>query len=32
MTVSANSEVSVGEGSSKVVFSNTAKLSLIAGP
>jgi 2-dehydro-3-deoxyphosphooctonate aldolase (KDO 8-P synthase) len=32
MTVSANSEVSVGKGSSKVVFSNTAKLSLIAGP
>jgi 2-dehydro-3-deoxyphosphooctonate aldolase (KDO 8-P synthase) len=27
-----NSEVAVGEGAGKVVFSNTGKLSLIAGP
>lgn len=32
MTVSPNSEVSVGEGDGKVVFSNTGRLSLIAGP
>ncbi|MFJ6325484.1 MULTISPECIES: 3-deoxy-8-phosphooctulonate synthase [unclassified Rhizobium] len=30
--MSTNSEVIVGEGASKVLFSNTAKLSLIAGP
>ena len=30
--MSTNSEVTVGEGASKVLFSNTAKLSLIAGP
>ncbi|NTF41908.1 3-deoxy-8-phosphooctulonate synthase [Rhizobium sp. AC27/96] len=30
--MSTNSEVIVGEGTSKVLFSNTAKLSLIAGP
>ncbi|MFS8046894.1 3-deoxy-8-phosphooctulonate synthase [Rhizobium sp. BR 314] len=30
--MSTNSEVVVGEGASKVLFSNTAKLSLIAGP
>jgi 2-dehydro-3-deoxyphosphooctonate aldolase (KDO 8-P synthase) len=32
MAVSPNSEVSVGEGAQKVVFSNTGRLSLIAGP
>ncbi|SFB59604.1 2-dehydro-3-deoxyphosphooctonate aldolase (KDO 8-P synthase) [Rhizobium sp. NFR07] len=32
MPVSPNSEVIVGEGFAKVTFSNTAKLSLIAGP
>lgn len=32
MTISPNSEVSVGEGDGKVVFSNTGRLSLIAGP
>ncbi|GAC1042189.1 3-deoxy-8-phosphooctulonate synthase [Rhizobium sp. No.120] len=30
--MSTNSEVTVGEGASKVLFSNAAKLSLIAGP
>lgn len=30
--MSTNSEVTVGEGASKVLFSNTSKLSLIAGP
>ncbi|MDK4702397.1 3-deoxy-8-phosphooctulonate synthase [Rhizobium sp. CNPSo 4062] len=30
--MSTNSEVTVGEGASKVLFSNSAKLSLIAGP
>ncbi len=30
--MSTNSEVTVGEGATKVLFSNTAKLSLIAGP
>ncbi|PST20412.1 3-deoxy-8-phosphooctulonate synthase [Rhizobium sp. JAB6] len=30
--MSTNSEVTVGEGASNVLFSNTAKLSLIAGP
>jgi 2-dehydro-3-deoxyphosphooctonate aldolase (KDO 8-P synthase) len=32
MAVTANAEVSVGEGSARVVFSNTGRLSLIAGP
>ncbi|WP_165219794.1 3-deoxy-8-phosphooctulonate synthase [Affinirhizobium pseudoryzae] len=32
MSVKANSEVSVGEGSSRVVFSNSAPFSLICGP
>ncbi|MBB4347437.1 MULTISPECIES: 3-deoxy-8-phosphooctulonate synthase [Rhizobiaceae] len=32
MAVSPNSEVSVGEGDKKVVFSNAGRLSLIAGP
>jgi 2-dehydro-3-deoxyphosphooctonate aldolase (KDO 8-P synthase) len=31
MAVTANAEVSVGEGSARVVFSNTGRLSLIAG-
>ncbi|TXI09967.1 MAG: 3-deoxy-8-phosphooctulonate synthase, partial [Rhizobium sp.] len=30
--MSTNSEVTVGEGASKVLFSNAARLSLIAGP
>ncbi|KAA1176808.1 3-deoxy-8-phosphooctulonate synthase [Rhizobium tropici] len=30
--MSTNSEVTIGEGASKVLFSNSAKLSLIAGP
>ncbi len=32
MSVTANSQVSVGEGTSRVVFSNTAPFSLICGP
>lgn len=32
MAVTANAEVSVGEGAKRVLFSNTKKLSLIAGP